>query len=906
MPRVRMIVGVVFVLFFVPLHLSAQSGWEVDSLNTQEPEYRFLNQMYADSMALYATYPKWVVSQLWLRDLVKQYIYETMKWQAADGHIFDGLNQWRIDDEAELFLNWMPYYFLSGDEKVYTAVRKALFVYLSRTRGGFEHGYFKDPYYDTEHTLEALILLANLAYAKPNDTEVIAALRDLVEHCANLVPDSTPWFNTQTKHLRSIRPGTRGIDESCPTGVDWPFNLQFVKMALAYYHASQDVRYLTWAGEYLDGWIASLERNERENGVYLMPWEVDPKTGALGPCSKKWWYCAHAPDWGWQSRSMESVRDMRGAFLDYYSLTGNRRYMDAIKKQVYFVFAHSSTTAPAILYKDGVWTSNENGRSYDAGPVSVAASLLDDEIQPAYETYLLRWYETIDSPSLEQLFWHFRRYGKSASMQGFLDRAIRRVQSKVNEIKAMTTLPDPDDFPDLDGVEGLTMSYFGALASDRGEMPWTDVLYFKQSGALGIEEGVASVLETSDDSLRVLSMYNTNSQSKTVKLQAGYIPKIIRSLQINLDTPVAVKAYVATVTLPPEQVVRVTLRITGHDTLPPLPPSSVRTLAASTSSIRLAWDTPPMAADNETAALYQIERNGILVTRTDSLTFTDTGLLDDTVYQYGVYSIDFNGNVSSTAASGRFSTAADRTAPSLLSATLSDSTTLVLRFSEIVTLATAGLTANYAVTPGVQVLQAVRSTDRMGVTLKTSAHQPRTPYTVVVTNVSDSSKARNLISGARLSYTYIQTLKIANLSQPVYKVRTVQTNDSVFVDRAYTIQSLPDELLNRLRIVTANNDKGSTAVPFLSFTVNQHVNVYVAYDRRLTVLPTWLQSWTSTSAVVKTSDSEFLCYRKNFQPGLVNLGGNFGTGSCSMYMVFVEPGDDRTPPAPPSGLVALP
>jgi chitodextrinase len=904
MCRAKVVFGAALFLFLFSVQPAAEWPWLPKAASAQEPEFRFTNQAYIDSLMSNSAYPSWVVSQLWLRDLVKQFFYESMKWQAPDGHIYDGLNEWRIDDEAELFLNWIPYYLLSGDEKIYTAVRKALLLYLNRSRERFDHGYFKDAYYDTEHTLEAMIMLANLAYAKPNDTEIITALRDVVEHCANLVPGYTPWFDTTTKHMRSLRPGTREIDERCGYGVDWPFNLQFAKMALAYYNATKDVRYFNWAGEYLDGWISSMERNERENHVYMMPWEVDPKTGALGPCSGKWWDDAYAPGWGWELGSMDAVRDMRGAFLDYYRLTKNRKYMDAIKKQIDFTFEQTSNSAPAIWYQNGQWVNDD--RSFSAAAIYVAASLLDDEVQPLLESRLLRWYENIDSQTPEQLFWHFRRYGKYSSMQAVFDRTIRWVQGNVNEFKTLTSLPDPDRFPDLEGMEGLTFSYFGGQPGDRGEMPWTEVMYFKQDGSLGIEEGVASMVERSDDSLRVLAMFNTSSQSKTIKLQADYIPKIIRTMQINLDAPIAVKSRLATVTLPPEQLVRVTLRVTGSDTIPPLAPASLRMTASSGSSISLAWNPPALAGDNESASLYQIKRNGVQIARTDSLTLTDIGLQEGTSYRYDVYSIDISGNISNTSVSGNYSTMADRAAPVLLSAALSDSATLVLRFNEIVTLATATVPSNYTISPSIQVVRAVRSNDKMGVTLKTSAHQERTAYTVLVNNVTDSSNARNAMAGAQLSYTLVRALSIRNLSLSSYRVKTAVNGDSVFVDRAYTIQALPDALVNQKRIVTANNDKGNTANPFFSFTVNQFVNVYVGYDRRLATLPAWLQSWTATGASVKTSDSEYLCYKKNFPPGNISLGGNGGVGSCSMYLIFVEPGIDRTPPSVPTGLVALP
>ncbi len=871
----------------------------------ENEEYRFLRQNYADSLIQNANYPEWASYQLWLRDLVKRFFYETMKWQKEDGRIYPYLNEWRVDDEAELFLNWMPYYVLSGDEKIYTAIRKALFVYLQRVSAKLDHGYFKDAYFDTEHTLEAMILLANLTYAKPGDVEVVAALRDVVEHCPNLVTGSgyVPWFNTTTKHLRSLRPGTKEINENCPYGIDWPFNLQFAKMAMAYYYATQDVRYLNWTRDYLDGWIESIARTEREYGAPMMPWEVNPKTGALGSCSGKWYDDAFAPLWGWVQGSFESIRDSRGAFLDYYRLTRQRPYVETLKNMVNFCFSVSNNNIPAIWYQNGEWT--HDNRSFCATPIAYSASLLDVEADPAYENRLLGWFRRIDYPTYDQYFWYFRRYNDLAAIQTILRRTVTSVAGNVAEFDGMTSLPaDPDYFPDLEGMEGLTMTAFGGMPNDRGEMPWTEVRYFHDDNSLGLEEGVAALVHSRDDTSRVVSLFNTNATTKYVKLQADFIPKTIHSMRINQDPVIAVRSTLARVALPPEQTVRVTLYVGGRDSIPPLAAKNLRMLSSTETTIRFAWDAPDYAADGETAASYIVKRNGVELARRDSLQFTDTGLIEGTAYQYAVVSLDLSGNLSKNAVSAAFSTKADVLPPVLTAATLTDSLHVTLNFNEIVTLASVVNTANYVISPLVTVQKATLLSDRKTVVLQTMSHHDAVNYTITVSGIKDSSKAQNVMSATAFSYSYSLPVRIQNISPVVYKARKTVINDSVYIDRTYKIQSVPAFLLNQWRIVTANNDKGQTGDSFLTFAVNKHVNVYVAYDRDLVSAPSWLQKWTKTDLTVQTNDSPFICYKKYFPPGMVTIGGNSGVGSNSMYLVLLEPTTDQAPPAAPTGVSA--
>lgn len=78
----------------------------------------------------------------------------------------------------------------------------------------------------------------------------------------------------------------------------------------------------------------------------------------------------------------------------------------------------------------------------------------------------------------------------------------------------------------------------------------------------------------------------------------------------------------------------------------------------------------------------------------------------------------------------------DITPPQLLSATLSDLTTLVLNFSEQLDISTAQNISNYSISNGISVLNAALTAAE--VTLTTSAHESGT-YTVTVNNVTDLS-----------------------------------------------------------------------------------------------------------------------------------------------------------------------
>lgn len=841
--------------------------------------------------------PTWASDQLELRALIKQQIYAIMKWQDSDGAIFSHLSQYKWDDEVEIFYNWMIYYQLTGDEKVYNSVKAAALNYLQRSAHMLDHGYFKEPYYDTEHTLEGLIILASLAYMKPSDREVIRALEDIVEHVGNWVPGYASWFDPNTRHLKSVRPGTQKIDIDCPAAVDWVFNLQFAKMALAAYYATGNERYLNWVGEYNSGWIASIEKNEHENGYYVIPSEVNPVTGEIGSCSGNWYQAAFEPGWGWSEKGNNANRDMRGPFLDYYKLTRESKYLDCIKKQMLTLFRNGSPNEPAH-YFDGIqWiTGTDKVTAY----MSIQSSLWSPETDDVLDNYLLAWYHFIPSPFPEMRYWYFRKNSDLQVINDIQSHAIRSANRALQEIQSLTQLPgEPDEFPKASGNWSLSLVPFGGITALRGEMPWTEVLYFKDDQTLGLEEGVAALVDQADDDSKIFWLYNSNSEDRFVTVQANFNPAFINRVIVDKNQVRGFDATRARIRVPANQTVLVELGIGVQDTIPPNMPQNLRQVLTTENLIRLAWDLPLPAQDGDQARSFKIIRDGVEVGQQSELIFTDSMLTELTSFRYQVYAIDKSNNTSLTPAHGTFSTLADLTPPALLSVITINASTVQVTFNEPVETQSALNSANYSITP-VLFIQEVKIVNQNAIWLLTALHSEDSPYLLRVTGVADNSKSKNYINNPQsMTYSHANQLKVDQISRTNYYLKPHVLGDPIYLDRQYRSTLIPESLQNLNWIMTANDHKELTGDNFLSFRVNKRIMIYIAYDQSQVTLPNWLSTWEKTTQIIKTDDTDFICFKKEWAPGIVHLGANYGNNSNSMYLILLDHQNDKTSPAAP-------
>ncbi len=346
-----------------------------------------------------------------------------------------------------------------------------------------------------------------------------------------------------------------------------------------------------------------------------------------------------------------------------------------------------------------------------------------------------------------------------------------------------------------------------------------------------------------------------------------------------------------------------------QDAVLPNAPSQLTMNSHTMSSITLSWIAPSPASDGDTAVKYAIHRDGTLVGHSSTTQFTDVGLASATEYSYEVYAIDDARNQSTSAAAGSFSTDADTVPPTVESVVLLTPTELHVTFNEKIDQTTAETLSNYTITPARNINSATLLSDQKSVQLITNTHQEDILYTLGIQNIKDRAVNPNTISPSTTQkYRLEATLQVADINQSNYQTDSLQVGKEYYIDRTFTIESIPPQLENLLLIKTANIDKYETGSSFLSFRINRGATVYIAFDQTNN-LPTWMQDWTSTGQLIGTTDDvDMEIYKKDFPAGTVELGANYGGDHNSMYFVLLEGAEsgDKTPPAAPQGLVVRP
>lgn len=129
-----------------------------------------------------------------------------------------------------------------------------------------------------------------------------------------------------------------------------------------------------------------------------------------------------------------------------------------------------------------------------------------------------------------------------------------------------------------------------------------------------------------------------------------------------------------------------------------------------------------------------------------------------------------------------------------------------------------------------------------------------------------------------------------------YKVAKLDSGVAQYTDRDYVVTSVPDYLQGASFIQTAMSDKTEVSDTFLTFFVKKAAILYVGYDPRATLIPSWLNSWTKTGDSIRTNDpgtpylavySKLTEYGETYPSPFV-LGGNLAGhayGSEANYIV---------------------
>ncbi len=139
------------------------------------------------------------------------------------------------------------------------------------------------------------------------------------------------------------------------------------------------------------------------------------------------------------------------------------------------------------------------------------------------------------------------------------------------------------------------------------------------------------------------------------------------------------------------------------------------------------------------------------------------------------------------------------------------------------------------------------------------------------------------------------------LAPKEYVFSYLQEGEEYYIDRGYTLGSIPADLDSLLWLKTANDDQANTSDALISVQLEKETEVYVAYDHRATSVPYWLSSqFVRTDYAIEVADksSPLIVWRRNAIPGALTLGGNQApgaSGSKSNYAVMLKP---LPPPLP--------
>ena len=125
-----------------------------------------------------------------------------------------------------------------------------------------------------------------------------------------------------------------------------------------------------------------------------------------------------------------------------------------------------------------------------------------------------------------------------------------------------------------------------------------------------------------------------------------------------------------------------------------------------------------------------------------------------------------------------------------------------------------------------------------------------------------------------------------------YELSYLDEGNKYYIDRDFTLETIPNEYKGFYMIKTRNDDKKNTGLDF-HFNLCSSADIYIAYDYHLTSPPSWLTSnYTNTGKIISVIDFfgeghlDIWKSKQIVQPGVVTCGDNGGIDNSSMYFVF--------------------
>jgi hypothetical protein len=140
-------------------------------------------------------------------------------------------------------------------------------------------------------------------------------------------------------------------------------------------------------------------------------------------------------------------------------------------------------------------------------------------------------------------------------------------------------------------------------------------------------------------------------------------------------------------------------------------------------------------------------------------------------------------------------------------------------------------------------------------------------------------------SGGRLNAAGVFSAPVTDLTPAGYELARIQGGSLFYLDRTYTISSLPEGFDGLWWVRTRNNDKNNAEESYIRLGLGQPATVYVAFDPAAQQVPNWLgtdQGWTQTSrevgVTVLGNASSLRLHTRPFSVGPVTLGGPLAAG----------------------------
>ncbi|MBI3812651.1 MAG: S8 family serine peptidase [Nitrospirae bacterium] len=140
-------------------------------------------------------------------------------------------------------------------------------------------------------------------------------------------------------------------------------------------------------------------------------------------------------------------------------------------------------------------------------------------------------------------------------------------------------------------------------------------------------------------------------------------------------------------------------------------------------------------------------------------------------------------------------------------------------------------------------------------------------------------------SGGRLNAAGVFTAPITDLAPAGYQLARVASTQKFYLDRSYTVVTIPAGFDGLWWVRTRNDDKANANDSYIQLGLGQPAAVYVAFDPNATQVPDWLgpaQQWTDTGRNIGVSvnggSGSLKLYSRPFNAGSVTLGGPLASG----------------------------